>query len=88
MIKISGTIIKNSKIINEEIVVSSDQGSYQEKLKKCIIDICYTLDIEKPYWLPRNMNEYNKRSKTYFNKDNFVDEIDFDKFIIEEIEIL
>ncbi|WP_461204282.1 hypothetical protein [Clostridium sp. DL1XJH146] len=86
MIKILGTIIKNNKIISEEIVISRDEGNYQEKLKECIVDICYRLDIEKPYWLPRNLKEYNKKSKTYFNKDNFVDEIRFDKFIIEEID--
>ncbi|GAA0181981.1 hypothetical protein SH2C18_44350 [Clostridium sediminicola] len=86
MIKISGSIIKKTKIISEEIVSSTTDGSYQDKLKECITEICYRLDIEKPYWLPNNLEEYNKRNKTSFDEHNFVDEIAFDKFVIEEIE--
>jgi hypothetical protein len=36
--------------------------------------------------LPVNLEEYNKRSKTTFNQNNFIEEIDFDKFQIEELE--
>ena len=86
MIKISGALIKNTKIIAEEIVISTVEGEYQEKLKECITEICYKLDIEKPYWLPRNLTAYNKNNKTFFDENNFVDKIDFDKFIIEEME--
>nr|WP_272507438.1 hypothetical protein [Clostridium aestuarii] len=78
-------MIKKNKIIREEIVTSTIEGSYQEKLKECITEICYRMDISKPYWLPKNMNEYNRRTKTSFNKDNFIEELDFDKFQIEEL---
>lgn len=87
MIKISGAIMKKTKILSEEIVTSTIDGSYQDKLKECITEICYRLDIEKPYWLPNNLEEYNKRSKTSFDEHNFVDEIAFDKFVIDEIEV-
>lgn len=86
MIKISGSIIKKTKIVSEEIVSSTIDGSYQDQLKECITEICYRLDIEKPYWLPNNLEEYNKRNKTSFDEHNFVDEIAFDKFVIEENE--
>jgi hypothetical protein len=33
------------------------------------------------------MEEYNKRAKTIFNYHNFMEEIDFDKFVIEELDI-
>jgi hypothetical protein len=86
MIKISGALIKKTKIVAEEIVTSTIEGDYQEQLKECITEICYRLDIEKPYWLPRNLTSYNKNSKTFFDENNFVDKIDFDKFVIEELE--
>jgi two-component SAPR family response regulator len=50
-------------------------------------ELCNKFDIQKPYWLPTNMEEYNKRSKTVFNMHNFMEEIDFDKFVIEELDI-
>jgi hypothetical protein len=86
MIRIAGSLIRKTKIVAEEIVTSTIEGSYQEKLKECIIEICYKLDIEKPYWLPRNLTSYNKNNKTFFDENNFVDKIDFDKFVIEELE--
>lgn len=87
MLKIWGKIIKNSKIIKSEVAISELEGSYQDNLKACLIELCDKFDIQKPYWLPTNLQEFNRRSKTSFNKHNFMDEIDFDKFIIEELEV-
>lgn len=87
MIKIWGKIIKNNKIIKDTVVISNKEGTYQEKLKECIIEICEKFDIQKPYWLPTNMEEYNKRNKTIFNYHNFMEEINFDKFVIQELDI-
>lgn len=86
MLKIWGKLIKHNKIVKDEIVMSEDGKNYQENLKSCILELCRKFDIEKPYWLPANLEEYNKRSKTSFNSDNFIDEFKFDKFVIEEIE--
>ncbi|AGK98823.1 hypothetical protein [Clostridium pasteurianum] len=83
--RIWGKVIKNNKIIKDEVVISDGEGSYQDNLKLCIKELCYKLDISKPYWLPPNVKEYNRRRKTTFNENHFIDEIDFDKFIIEEI---
>ncbi|MFA9399372.1 MAG: hypothetical protein ACERKV_14055 [Clostridiaceae bacterium] len=87
MIKIAGTLMKNNKIVKEEIVISTIEGSYQEKLKECMTEICYKLDIAKPYWLPKNMNDYNARNKTSFDYNNFIEEINFDKLVIEELDM-
>jgi len=86
MLKIWGKIIKNNKIIKDEVAVSDIGGTYQENLKQCINELCYKFDISKPYWLPTNLDEYNKRNKTSFTKDNFIEQIDFDKFTIEELD--
>lgn len=86
MLKIWGKVIKNNKIIKDEVATSNIDGSYQDNLKQCIIELCYKFDISKPYWLPINLEQYNKRNKTIFNEHNFIEEIDFDKFTIEEID--
>lgn len=87
LIKIYGKLVKENKIIKDYTAISANAGTYQDNLKSCIIEICNKFDIEKPYWLPSNMDEYNKRNKTIFDKNNFIDEIDFDKFVIEELDI-
>jgi hypothetical protein len=85
MIKIWGKILKNNKIIKDYVVSSDIESSYQDNLKVCISELCDKFDISRPYWLPINQAEYNKRSKTTFNEHNFMDTIDFDKFVIEEL---
>ena len=86
MLKIWGKVMKNNKIIKDEVVISDIEAGYQENLKVCITELCNKLDISKPYWLPTNLEEYNKRNKTIFNQYNFIEEIDFDKFVIEELD--
>lgn len=86
MIKLWGKIFKDNKIVMQEVGVCDEDIDYQEQLKNCIIDICYSLDIQKPYWLEKNLKEYNKIKKTSFNQDNFIEVIDFDRLEIEVIE--
>lgn len=86
MLKIWAKVMKNSKIIKDEVVTFDIEGGYQENLKACITELCNRLDISKPYWLPANLEEYNKRSKTTFDQNNFIEEIDFDRFVIEELD--
>jgi hypothetical protein len=87
MLKIWAKVMKSSKIIKDEVGISDIPGGYQENLKACITELCNRLDISKPYWLPANLEEYNKRSKTSFNQNNFIEEIDFDRLVIEELDI-
>lgn len=84
-IRIWGKIIKKTKIVKDVVVVSNIDGSYQENLKASITELCDKLDIPRPYWLPPNVKEYNMRRKTSFNSNHFIEEIDFDKFVIEEL---
>ncbi|MBU3175165.1 hypothetical protein KPL47_02145 [Clostridium estertheticum] len=85
MLKIWGKLIKDNRIIRDEVTISEIDDSYQENLKMCITDLCYKFDVSTPYWLKPNVNEYNKRRKTSFDENNFIEEIYFDKFIIEEL---
>lgn len=86
MLKIWAKVMKNNKIIKDEVAISDIPGGYQENLKACITELCNRLDISKPYWLSANLEEYNKRSKTTFNQNNFIEEIDFDRFVIVELD--
>ncbi len=86
MIRLWGKIITNSKIVTDTEYTCNDEIEYQDQLKKCIKEICYKLDLQKPYWLPRNMKEYNKFKKTSFIQDNFIEVIKFDRFEIQVLE--
>ena len=85
MLKIWGKLIKDNRIIVDEVSMSQLEDNYQENLKMCITELCYKFDIATPYWLKSNIQEYNKRLKTSFDENNFIEEIYFDKFMIEEL---
>ena len=85
MLQIWGKLIKDNRIISDEVSMSEKKDSYQENLKACITQLCYKFDIATPYWLKSNINEYNKRRKTNFDENNFIEEIYFDRFMIQEI---
>ncbi|NMA58600.1 MAG: hypothetical protein GX954_07795 [Clostridium cochlearium] len=86
MPRIWGKLMKDNKMIQEEIVVSNSQKEYEKDLEICIKKICNRLDISNPYWLPTNYEEFERMNKTTFNEDNFMEDIYFDKFIIEELD--
>lgn len=86
MIRLWGKIIKNSKIVAHEEFTCDEEIDYQEQLKKCIKELCYKMDLQKPFWLPKNLEEYNRTKKTSFIQDNFVEEIKFDRFEIQVLE--
>lgn len=86
MIRLWGKIIKNSKIISHAEFTCNEEIVYQEQLKKCIKELCYEMDLQKPFWLPKNLEEYNRTKKTSFIQDNFVEEINFDRFEIQVLE--
>lgn len=86
MLRLWGKIIKNNRIKFHEEAICNEEIEFQQQLKKCIIELCNTFDIQKPYWLPKNLEEFNRIGKTSFNGDNFIEEIDFDRFEIEIIE--
>lgn len=86
MLRIWGKLIKDNKIIKDKVIELVIKNTYQEALKEAVTEICKELDVAKPYWLNHNLEEYNNRNKTSFDENNFIEEIDFDKFEIEELE--
>lgn len=86
MLRIWGKLIKDNKIIKDKVVELVVKNTYQEALKEAVTEICKEFDIAKPYWLNHNLEEYNNRSKTSFDENNFIEEIEFNKFEIEELD--
>jgi hypothetical protein len=86
MIKLWGKLITENRIENHYVTLCDENIEYQQQLKECIVLLCYHFDIEKPYWLEKNLKEYNKMKKTSFTQDNFIEEIRFDRLEIEVLE--
>ena len=93
MKRLWGKLNRNNRLINDVAVelrgeIDADGffddliGSTVEALR----EICDVMDIENPIWLETNTEEFQRRHKTAFFADNYMDTPEFDCLEIEVIE--
>lgn len=81
MLILTGRLIKGNYTINSAEFSKDEEGlKFVDVLEEGLISICRQMDIEVPIWLDKNTNEFARYRKTIFLKDQFVDEVIFDKF--------
>ncbi len=87
MFRMSGELYKDGRMIRN--CVSRQTGydvSRTEHVFKALQEICEYMDLAVPIWLDPNIREFQKKSKTLFRSDSFVEPISFDYLKIEVIE--
>lgn len=83
----SGKLYKGASILDEKTVAVDDgTGTYQDRLEKCLVELCAQLGIEVPLWLTKNTREYVRFRRTSFNADQFFNTVYFDRFEIRIVE--
>lgn len=86
MFRLWGKLWSDNHLIKDIVIENKEEDTRTHKVFAAIESICYTYDLSKPIWLNNNIDEFKKRSQTRFNRDNFVDEIDFDYLEIQILE--
>lgn len=82
--RIIGKLIKGTVTLDEKVYEIDDNfGSYQDRLEKCLVEICGLLGIEVPLWLSKNTREYVRFRRTSFNSDQFFNPVIFERFEIK-----
>jgi hypothetical protein len=82
--RITGKLVKGTTILDEKVYeMENGKGSYQDRLEKCLLEICRLLNIEVPLWLSKNTREYVRFKRTSFNADQFFNPVMFDRFEIK-----
>lgn len=82
MLRIWARTMSESKITRSFIYESIDNFS-EEKFRSHIERICHELDIPTPAILPSHVKNYNDFNIVTFLPRDFIESIDFDKFILE-----
>jgi len=78
-----GRLSKGTKTIKQIHVEKDDsKGTFHDRLEESLIEICRELDIPVPMWLKKNTSEFAMYRKTSFEKDQFIESVNFDKFEI------
>ncbi|OPZ86319.1 MAG: hypothetical protein BWY74_03679 [Firmicutes bacterium ADurb.Bin419] len=81
--KITGKLIKGTGIISEKLVEKENSSvSFRDLLEDNFIALCKELDISVPLWLKRNTTEFARYRRTSFTKDQFIEDVKFDRLEI------
>lgn len=80
MIKIWGKLLSNERIIKQKTVsVDAESTSFFDMLK----DVSNQLNIPTPVLLDKHVYDFNLFKMCTFKPDDFIEEVHFDKFILE-----
>lgn len=80
MINIWGKIFEEEKITKHFVVeVNPSKCTFFDMIKQ----LCEGLDIPTPVLLNKHLVDFNKFSMTLFKPTDFIEKVNFDKFIIE-----
>lgn len=86
MFRLWGKIWKENRLIKDTVICDDSGDTRTHKIFHALDAICYEFDLGKPIWLDSNIKEFQKRDKTRFTQDSFVEGIEFDYLEIQVIE--
>lgn len=87
MFRLWAKIFKDNRMIKDTVICNDNEKiNRTSKIFGAVDEICYEFDLSKPIWLESTINDFRIHDKTRFNRDNFIDEIDFDYLEIHIIE--
>ncbi|MCR4715961.1 MAG: hypothetical protein K5656_02165 [Lachnospiraceae bacterium] len=85
--KIWGKLMKNNRLLKDYTAEVYDQElNRTRKVYKSLEMICHEFDIAQPIWLELNKKQFICHNKTRFNKDSFLEDIEFDYLEFQVIE--
>jgi len=81
--KLEGKLYLEGEIVKNEVAVASDEeGSFRDRLEKCLLELCASLEIPVPLWLKKNTKELGAFRRTFFSSEQFMEKVWFDKLEI------
>ena len=84
MIRIWAKVLKNNKIKKQYVFESSENMDYS-MFFDYLREICENLDIATPVLIKTHLFNYAKYNVVRFTADDFMESIDFDKLVLENI---
>lgn len=87
MFRLWGKEFKDNRLLKDIVICEDDpKKSRTNKVFHAVTQICLAFDLAEPIWLESNIREFQRRDKTRFTQDNFIETLDFDYLEIHIIE--
>lgn len=83
MVRIWAQIVKNEKI-KKSIIYENNTLFNVNNFHDYIVDICTMLNIATPIILSKHINHFIEFNNSVFKSEDFVEQIDFDKLVLEQ----
>ena len=78
-----GRLMKGNMLLKDSKAVGITGKSFHDQMEEAFLKLCKDLDIPVPIWLKKNTREIAGYRKTYFEKEQFIEETIFDRFVLE-----
>jgi hypothetical protein len=83
LVKLEGKLYLEGKLVkNNAVAVPDEEGSFRDRLEKCLLELCAVLEIPVPLWLKKNTKELGAFRRTFFSSEQFIEKVWFDKLEI------
>ena len=86
MFRLWGKLMKQNRLLKDMVYCDGSDRNRTRKVFSGLEEICLAFDLENPIWLESTIQEFQRHSKCRFNKDSFIEQIEFDYLEIEVIE--
>lgn len=87
MFRLWGKLLKDNRLLKDVVIENGDgKLNRTRRIFDALDQICLEFDLEKPIWLNSNIEEFQRRDKTRFYQDSFIEQIDFDYLEIQVLE--
>ncbi len=79
-----GRLMKENIVLSEASSAGDLSGAdFHDVMEDAFIRLCKSLEIPVPVWLKKNTREISRYRKTFFHREQFIEETVFDRFILE-----
>ena len=84
MVKIWAKVLKKDKIISQFVFEKDGEIDYSEFFSY-VREICEKLDVPTPIIIKTHLFNYAKYNVLRFSSDDFLEQINFDRLVLENI---
>jgi len=79
-----GKLMKGTMFIKDAKAIGTNTAKpFHDIMEEAFVLLCRQLEIPVPIWLKKNTREIAQYRKTFFDREQFIEEVYFDKFILE-----
>jgi len=83
MILYGKLVIGNMNIKEAKAIGNDSEKPFHDIMEEAFVALCRQLEIPVPIWLKKNTREVSAYGKTFFDREQFVEEVPFDRFVLE-----